>query len=110
MPRKARKRNEAPSTKNVRGAGVLGKPRKRSAKLKADESLEELFGVEPFHRNEITLREMDRLRAMIDERGARPTADDMKIRDATLLMVTSGFGHRLQPKTAERVREFLRSK
>lgn len=110
MPRKARKRNEAPSTKNVRGAGVLGKPRKRSAKLKADESLEELFGVEPFHRNEITLREIDRLRTLIDEKGAFPVAAEVTVPAATLLLVTSGFGHRLQPKTAERVREFLRSK
>jgi hypothetical protein len=86
----------------------LGKPRKRSAR--DDESLEELFGVEPFHRNEITLTEINRLRSWIDERGAGPVADDLGIADSTLLFVTSGFGHRLQPKTAERVRNFLRKK
>lgn len=108
MPRKAHKRNEAPQSKHVRGASVLGKPRKRSAK--ADESLEELFGVEPFHRNEISVAEINRLRTLIDERGANPTAEDLGVADATLLMVTSGFGHRLQPKTAERIRDFLRKK
>lgn len=107
MPRKAHKRNEAPQSKHVRGVSSLAKPRKHG---KADESLEELFGVEPFHRNEITLGEINRLRGWIDERGAQPVADDMEVESATLLLVTSGFGHRLQPKTAERVRDFLRKK
>lgn len=88
---------------------MFGKPHKRTAKAE-DESLEELFGVEPFLRNEISLAEINRLRALIDERGARPVADDMEVKDATLLMVTSGFGHRLARKTAERVRDFLRKK
>lgn len=107
MPRKAHKRNEAPQSKHVRGVSSLAKPRKHG---KADESLEELFGVEPFHRNEITLGEINRLRSQIDERGAGPVADDVEVDRATLLLVTSGFGHRLRPKTAERVRDFLRKK
>jgi hypothetical protein len=61
MPRRAHKRNEAPQSKHVRGAMSLGKARKRSAK--DDESLEELFGVEPFHRNEISIAEINRLRS-----------------------------------------------
>lgn len=108
MPRKAQKRNEAPQSKHVRGASILGKPRKRGKA--EDESLEELFGVEPFHRNEISLSEINRLRSRIDERGASPVAIEMEVEPATLLLVTSGFGHRLQPKTAERVRDFLRKK
>lgn len=109
MSRKSRKRSEAPRARNsVRGASVLGKSRKRSAK--DTESLEELFGVEPFHRNEITLSEINRLRNLIDERGAYPVAAELNVQGATLLMVTSGFGHRLQPKTAERVRDYLRKK
>lgn len=107
MPRKAQKRNEAPQSKHVRGVSSLAKPRKHG---KADESLEELFGVEPFLRNEISVSEINRLRALIDERGAGPTADELEVSDATLLLVTSGFGHRLTRKTAERVRDFLRKK
>lgn len=107
-PRKAHKRNEAPQAKNVRGASVLGKPRKRSAAQ--DESLEELFGVEPFHRNEISVAEINRLRNMIDIAGACNTAADLEVHPSTLLMVTSGFGHRLKPMTAGRIREFLRKK
>jgi hypothetical protein len=86
----------------------LGKARKRSAK--DDESLEELFGVEPFLRNEISIAEINRLRSLIDERGVKPVAVDLNVVDSTLLMVTSGFGHRLARKTAERVRDFLRKK
>jgi hypothetical protein len=109
VPRKAKKRNEAPSTKHsVRGASTLGKPRKHKASAK--ESLEELFGIEPFHRNEITAREIRQLQHMIDEKGIPTTCKDLNLDKGTLLMVTSGFGHCMRPYTAERLRTFLRNK
>lgn len=109
MSRKALKRNEAPRARNsVRGASVLGKPRKRSAA--EDESLEELFGVEPFLRNEVNANEIRRLQNMIDAEGIPSVSEKLGVDKATMLTVTSGFGHRLRRTTAERIREFLRSK
>lgn len=61
-----------------------------------------------FEPNELTRSEIDKLRNMIAERGAYPVAKELGLVASTLLYATSGFGHRLAHKTAERLREYLR--
>lgn len=70
-------------------------------------ALETLLRIEPFHRNEITLRQIDRLRDLIDHQGPKKVAATIGIDPLTLLRVTSGFGHKLRPDTAAKLREFL---
>jgi hypothetical protein len=71
--------------------------------------MERLLRIEPFHRNEVTAREIDRLRDMIDQQGPRQVAKLVGVNQLTLLRVAAGFGHKLVPHTAEKLREFLRA-
>jgi hypothetical protein len=78
-------------------------------RIRGASNITELFDLGGrFDRNEITKSEIDRLRNMIDEKGACPVAAELGISPVTLLLVTSGFGHRLAVKTAARIKEFLR--
>ncbi len=91
----------------MRGAMSLTPPAAR--KVRGASNITELFDLGGrWDRNEITKSEIDKLRAMIDDRGACPVAAELSVQPSTLLLVTSGFGHRLVPKTAARIREFLR--
>lgn len=97
VPRSAR-----PTVRGIRDEAPI-------RRIRGASNISELFDLGGrFDRNEITLSEIDRLRNMIDEKGACPVAADLGVQPVTLLLVTSGFGHRLRPKTAERIKEFLR--
>lgn len=72
------------------------------------EHMEALFAIEPYHRNEVRVSEIDRLRELIDLLGVPAAAEKVGVSDVTLLRVTSGFGHKLRASTAEKIREFLR--
>lgn len=72
------------------------------------EHMEALFTIAPYHRNEVRVNEIDRLRELIDLLGVSAAAERVGVSDVTLLRVTSGFGHKLRAQTAEKIREYLR--
>lgn len=109
MARSSAKRNERPAMR----AAISPPPAPVSSgrvRIRGGTSnMEELFDLGGrFDRNELTRTEIDRLRNMIDTRGAWPVATELGLAPATLLLACAGFGHRLRPKTAERLREYLR--
>lgn len=83
--------------------------RRTRAKSKDDPTtgLAHLFAIGPYDRNQITTAQMDRLRDMIDKLGGPTAAERVGVCEITLLRVCAGFGHRLRPETAEKVRKFL---
>lgn len=66
-----------------------------------------LFDVGPYHRNEVSLSQINRLRDLIDREGKPRAADKVGVSLVTLLSVTSGFGHKLQAATAAKIREYF---
>jgi len=78
-------------------------------KIRGASNIAELFDLGGrFDRNEITASEIDKLRNMVDSDGWNKTADDIGVDRATLMTVCAGFGHRLQRKTAAKIRDYLR--
>jgi len=103
MPRSAAKTSSRPAMRGI--LEVTPGPRK----VRGASNITELFDLGGrFDRNEITKSEIDKLRNMIDERGAGPVAEELGLQPSTLLLVCAGFAHRMTPKTAARLREFLR--
>ena len=70
--------------------------------------LAKLYRIEPYHRNEISPAQIDRLRDLIDRIGFPEAAAEIGIHKSTLLTVCAGFGHKLMPGTAEVIRKYLR--
>lgn len=83
---------------------------KKNRELASKEAFVKLFKVERYDRNEITNNEILRLQELIDTKGAPGAAEIVGIDDRSLLLVTSGFAHKVMPKTAEKLRDFLRKK
>jgi alcohol dehydrogenase class IV len=61
----------------------------------------------PYERNQITAAQIDRIRDLMDVIGIPAACERVGVSEACLLKVTSGFGHRLRPETAAKVRKFL---
>lgn len=78
-----------------------------AAKREREAAFVKLFPIEPFHRNEITKNQIDRLREMIDAKGLQGTAELVGVNAMTLLRVCAGFGHQLNTLTRGKFREFL---
>lgn len=70
----------------------------------------ELFGVEPFLRNQVTKENILHLQNRVDSEGTPKVAESLGISEVTLLRVMAGFGHRLQPKCAAKVRGYFGAK
>jgi hypothetical protein len=66
-----------------------------------------LFAIGPYDRNQITSAQIDRLRDLVDTLGGPSAAERVGVCEITLLRVCAGFGHRLRPETAAKVRKFL---
>lgn len=80
----------------------LNRRRKRSPEMT------ELFAIERFDRNELSLSEINRLRNWIDTAGMPTVARELGLTDAVVWKACAGFGHRLMPRTAQVLREYLR--
>lgn len=70
-------------------------------------SLAKLYDIGPYNRNEIKVSQIDRLREVMDLQGFERAAELVGVCQTTLLKITSGFGHKLRPDTAAKIREFL---
>lgn len=66
-----------------------------------------LFELGRFERNQLSRQQIDVLRNMIDNEGTPRAAAALEISEVTLLRVCAGFGHRLSPKTAAKIRQFF---
>lgn len=86
-----------------------GKPTRRREVASAA-SLEKLYDIGTYDRNQISLAQINRLRDLIDNKGGQRAAEFVGISEVTLLRICAGFGHRLRPKTAEKLREFFGKK
>lgn len=90
------------------------KPSKRRVKSTAADreltqgALAKLYRIEPYHRNEVTPAEIRRLQDLIDLIGFPAAEKEIGVDQQTLLKVCAGFGHKLQPQTADIVRNYLR--
>lgn len=67
----------------------------------------ELFGVEPFLRNQVTVKQIDHLRNRLDSEGPRQVLEDIGICETSLLRLCAGFGHRNTRAVAAKVREYF---
>lgn len=70
-------------------------------------ALAKLFSLGTYDRNQITQPQIDRLRELVDTLGGPTAAERVGVCEITLLRVCAGFGHRLRPETAAKVRKFL---
>lgn len=70
-------------------------------------ALAKLFDIGPFDRNAVTRSQIDRLRDLIDREGLPRASEKVGVTDTTLLRVCAGFGHRLRPPTAAKIREYF---
>jgi hypothetical protein len=66
-----------------------------------------LFSIGPFERNRVSRAEIDRLRERIDSDGTTAVAREIEVSELTLLRICAGFAHRLQTRTADKVRDYL---
>jgi hypothetical protein len=69
--------------------------------------LSQLYSIGNYDRNQLSLTQIDRLRDLIDTLGGPTAAERVGVCEITLLRVCAGFGHRLRPETAAKVRKFL---
>lgn len=83
---------------------------KRTREVASAETLAKLYDIGPYDRNQINLSQINRLRDLVDNKGLERAAEFVGVSDVTLLRVCAGFGHRLRPKTAEKIREFFGKK
>lgn len=72
------------------------------------DGLATLLSIGPYDRNQLTQAQIDRLREMIDTLGGQRAAERVGVNELTLLRVCAGFGHRLRPETAAKLRKWLR--
>ncbi len=70
-------------------------------------AIAKLFDVGPYDRNQITKSQIDRLRELVDLIGLPEASDRVGVTRDSLLLVCAGFAHRLQAKTAARIRKYL---
>lgn len=87
-----------------------GKVSKRTREVASAAALEKLYDIGPYDRNQISLGQINRLRDLVDNKGLQNAAMFVGLSELTLLRVCAGFGHRLRPKTAEKLREFFGKK
>ena len=66
-----------------------------------------LFDLGGYHRNELSLTQINRVRDLIDTRGLQRAAEAVGVSEMTALRVAAGFGHRLRPDTAAKVRKYF---
>jgi hypothetical protein len=116
----AKKAHQAPRTAGNRAAAKLNTARTFSRNGKVikfgksapqaaggDSELTALFGVEPFLRNQVTKEQVDHLRLRIDSEGLPKVAESLGINQITVLRLCAGFGHRLMPGSAEKIRGYF---
>lgn len=90
------------------------KPNRRQVKSTAADreltagALAKLYRIEPYHRNEVTAAEIRKLQDLIDLVGFPTASKEIGLDKQTLLTVCAGFGHKLQPWTADVIRNYLR--
>lgn len=95
----------------------MSRPMRRSAKRRSrpptedagsmSDAFKKLFDIGPYHRNELSMKQIDRLRDLIDTEGLPRASHKIGVDQTTLLRVCAGFGHRLRPGTAAKVREYF---
>ena len=81
--------------------------KKRSHDGSITASLAKLYDIGPYNRNEIRVSQIDRIREVMDLQGFERAAELVGVCQTTLLKIMSGFGHKLRPDTAAKVRAFL---
>lgn len=82
-------------------------PSKRSRrKSRGDlDELAALFDLGPFDRNQLSREQIDQLRNWIDEVGLPTVAKTLEVSNESVLRACAGFGHRLMPKCAAKIRK-----
>lgn len=105
--REARK-NPSPSMRLRDGKQVkFGAGRGPQAPGDNGDDFTELFNVEPFLRNQITLNQINHLRNRIDSEGLTAVAKEIELDGMVLLRVCAGFGHRCTPGSAQVLRDYF---
>jgi len=75
---------------------------------KRSPEMTELFQIERFDRNELSLSEINKLRNWVDTAGMPTVAAALGVTDNVVWKACAGFGHRLMPRTAQILREYFR--
>lgn len=70
-------------------------------------SLKKLYDIGPYHRNEVSPSQINKVRDLIDELGFPRAAEKIGLSLEPLLKITSGFGHKLRPSTAAKIRKYF---
>jgi hypothetical protein len=81
-----------------------GRPRKSRGDL---DELAALFDLGPFDRNQVNRDQIDQLRQWIDEAGLPTVSKELEVSSIAILRVCAGFGHRMTPKTASKIRKYF---
>lgn len=84
--------------------------RTKKRELVSADAIAALYDIGPYDRNQISLSQINRLRELVDTRGGPRAAELVGVCEVTLLRVCAGFGHRLQPPTAAKLREWFAGK
>jgi len=106
--RRVARRNPAPSARECAAKAIrFGAGRGPQAAGDTGSDFTELFNVEPFLRNQVTMQQINHLRNRIDSEGLASVCKEIGMCETTLLRVCAGFGHRLERGTAQVLREYF---
>jgi hypothetical protein len=104
-PARVLQRSEKAHPYVVRATDVQRAQRQMNAASK--QSLVTLFSLGSYDRNQLSIRQLDKLRDWIDSSGAAEVAKALAVSEITLFRVCAGFGHRLRPGTAMKFRKYF---
>lgn len=106
MARSAARSTRPEASARPAGRGAISTAPVR--RIRGSSNITELFDLGGrFDRNELSTAEINRLRNMIDSDGLPHVAELLGVSRDPLLFVCAGFGHRLQRKTAAKIRDFF---
>lgn len=110
IARRMSRKNPAPASRARQGKVIrFGAGRGPQAQGDNGDDFAELFQVEPFLRNQVSLQQINHLRNRIDSEGLPTVAKELGVCETTILRVCAGFGHRLERGTAQVLREYFAS-
>lgn len=69
--------------------------------------LADLFDLEPYDRNQVSKAQINQLRDWVDVAGLPAVSAKLDVSSEAVLRVCAGFGHRLQARTAAKMRRYF---